>query len=332
MPTASAPHHEDAYRTVGIESYCTNLRVLCDLVERELSDSDATAAKPELDLARGLLAEDPPGASAPNHHARWRRIDEAELRLVALMPEPFLHAEMPARFARAEKLGVTGIADLKAAYEVVGATFEAKRRVAVALLQRMYDRYAERRMDRSERKVVDERMLDFAFWVFAGLVVLTLALGVAGDRLSATCVGEGGTPPGPIEVPCDFPYLWLMVWYFGVVGAFFSRFLEYRRQRIDLSWEDLTAGYSVGVTLGRLMIGGIGALLFYFLMRGDLLAGQLFLSDDGLGVWNDAGGLVAAEGFFRLFVWSAIAGFSERLVPERFDELSASSTKAGGTK
>lgn len=292
---------------------------------------DIALVRDELLKARRLLEIDDDSSIDRS----WRRIDEAELRLYGIMPRSFLQAEMTTQFARAERAGVVGRKELKGAYDVLDEakdpSFEQRRMIGLALLQRMYIRYGDRRIDRRERMVVDKRMVRTAAIVIGGLFLLTLVLTFTklrpddGWGLPAACLrsdGAGVTTP----IVCDFPMLWLVVVYFGVVGAFFSRFIEYRSHRLDLTWEDLKSSYSLWVTVGRLMIGAIGALLFYFLMRGNLLAGQLFLTDKTSPISDDGQTIISGE-FFRLLVWSTIAGFTERLVPDRFTEL-ASGTRA----
>ena len=78
------------------------------------------------------------------------------------------------------------------------------------------------------------------------------------------------------------------------------------------------------------MIGAFGAILFFFVMGGNLLAGQLFLTTD-FKLWDALpnGSSRPTQDFFRLLVWSTIAGFSERLVPDRFDEIANSAAPKG---
>jgi hypothetical protein len=99
----------------------------------------------------------------------------------------------------------------------------------------------------------------------------------------------------------------------------------------------------------RMMYGMIGAIIFYFMLRANLVAGSIFpdLSKIGIGeqiVWKltDQGlASVQANGTYvpagltilaptldlaKLLVWSFIAGFSERLVPDSLAQTESRAT------
>lgn len=348
--------------TEGARSYQSNLVVLCDQVKAELIGVAAgpgalTAAQTEtITKVAELLA------LPVINTADWSILNEAELRLVGIMPDQMVTAEMPSHFDRAVRLGVPEVVTLKAYFDKAESDGE-RRSIASVLLRRMYVRYTDRRVDRTERKQVDRRMGIFGFSILIGFlftVTLLLILGfatklncvppiepvavvspsaaepaVVPDAASDTGASQTGKP-SQAEVKamqglsCLTSVHWLVVAYFGVVGAFFSRFGEYRKARYTLGWEDLKAGYSSWVIFGRLMIGAFGAILFFFVMGGNLLAGQLFLTTD-FKLWDALpnGSSRPTQDFFRLLVWSTIAGFSERLVPDRFDEIANSAAPKG---
>lgn len=328
----------------GAVIYAQNLTVLSDLIERDLTGNPPVPLDPttmqQIALARGILkplAGPPPG---------WNAIDEAELRLFGVMPDGLLRGELATQVARAEILGVVGLDAIKAKLDDAALTEDDRRHMGIALLQRMYNRYEERRADRFERRKVDGRMLVIAFSVFAVFVMAVVLMILAG-MLGFDPMGQGAaeaaaqardgtlatTSLAPASLgaramrglACLSVFHLIVVPYFGVVGALFSRFIEYRTNRATLGREALWGGYSVPVTWGRLMVGALAALLFYFLVSGNLLNGEMFFDAKDAFLWvpSDTGVLFPNADFYRLIIWSAIAGFAEHLVPERFDTLAA---------
>ena len=327
----------------GSGTYVHNLRVLCDIVERQLlyPDPPTTPGQAiipitldpltmdQLTKARAILQ---PGPTP----IEWAAVDEAELRLFSIMPGGLLKVELATQVARAELLKVVGLGELKAQF--VGSNpplnEQGLRDLAVALLQRMYNRYDERRRDRGERRLVDVRMLYTTLCLFAAFLLMVTALIIAGisgfDPMGMADPDALPGTPVPLAIRAGrgiaflaVIHLWVVP-YFGMIGAMFSRFIEYRSKRVDLGTEDLWSGYSPYVTWGRLMIGALSALLFYFIVAGNLISGSMFFDTNLSFLMPGNGHMMSTfpnEGFFRLVIWSAIAGFAERLVPERFDEL-----------
>lgn len=295
----------------GRLSYRASLLVQADLLERQLQQP----ANPDCAAVRALLGN---GAAAPS----WDRINEAELRLLSIMTDDMLQGEMPSQFQRAFQLQLSEAAELQQKGSDPATTPEFRRQMMMTLLRRMYLAFTERRIDRAERLIVDRRMMVFALTlvlVFVAAVVIAILPGL----LPAWPLRPTGT--GPVAPGAAFADIrWLIVAYMGCLGAMFSRFVEYRAQRIDLRWEALNAGYSAPVIAGRLLVGAFAALILYCVMAGNLLAGQMFLSAAATDTPPDLAAQIPAETFYRLMVWSVLAGFAERLVPDRLDELAAS--------
>lgn len=115
---------------------------------------------------------------------------------------------------------------------------------------------------------------------------------------------------------------------FGVLGAYVSvsRRLQESGDRGDpiigalrLSEFGSTAVYSI-------VAGGIFALLLYYLLVSGLLSGELFPkfssnAVDGTRPQNPPGIPESTLSWARLIIWSFIAGFAERLVPDTLNRL-----------
>ena len=317
-------------------AYVHNLRVLSDIIERQLlypaGQTIPVVLDPltidQLTKSRTILSPNPVG---------WAAIDEAELRLFSIMPGGLLKVELATQVARAEILGVIGLDNLKAQFENASQPMndEDMRHCGVALLQRMYNRYDERRLDRAERRKVDGQMLVTTLSLLSAFLIVVAVLIYAGVARDFNPLGlSGPLPPTNPPVPPSLGakamrgmaylsviHLWVVP-YFGMIGAMFSRFIEYRTKRSTMGREELWSGYSLSVTWGRLMIGALAALLFFFIMAGNLLNGQMFIDGNtNFLIPSDNSANFPTTAFFRLVIWSAIAGFAEKLVPERFDEL-----------
>jgi hypothetical protein len=135
-----------------------------------------------------------------------------------------------------------------------------------------------------------------------------------------------------------------VVW-FGLIGAYLSQMFALHAVMKTIDYDALSNEFNVSAVVFRLMIGAIGALTMYFLIVGQFLGGELFPDWSGGSVVTRSAGAGegeasvtirrATEGaaspaatakavgrlsmeFAQLLIWSTIAGFSERLIPDRF--------------
>jgi hypothetical protein len=113
----------------------------------------------------------------------------------------------------------------------------------------------------------------------------------------------------------------------GALGAFFSRILNYQLRGKDLTIEVIYQYFHQNVMFMRMVVGAIGALVFFGLMCSHLVSGDGLPDFDKLGF--SAEGSFSAREFAKLLFWLFAAGFSERLVPSSLDQ--AVSKQAGDT-
>jgi hypothetical protein len=121
--------------------------------------------------------------------------------------------------------------------------------------------------------------------------------------------------------------------YLGIIGGFVSS--QRRMQKLSLDGDPLvsvfgfdSSGYYLWLSP---LLGGIFAIILYFMFVAGVFRGivfpEFFVSHpppgNGLSffafTWNTVP--VTSEEYAKLFVWSFLAGFAERLVPDSLDRL-----------
>lgn len=111
----------------------------------------------------------------------------------------------------------------------------------------------------------------------------------------------------------------------GVIGAFFSRLTRFEIDYSTLRFPDITKHYRLWVLVVRLLCGGIGAVIFYFLLRSGMLKSSLLPDWDALDMRHVPADpkLSPIAEWSKIMVWSFLAGFSERLVSSSLDKMAA---------
>jgi hypothetical protein len=104
----------------------------------------------------------------------------------------------------------------------------------------------------------------------------------------------------------------------GGLGAFFSRILNYQLRGKDLTIDMIYQYFHQNVMFMRMVVGAMGALVFFGLLSSHLLSGDGLPDFDKLGFGADTTKFSARE-FSKLLFWLFAAGFSERLVPSSVD-------------
>jgi hypothetical protein len=281
------------------------------------------AIDPEVDR---LLADCDPEART------FERLYEARLRLAALMEDDDVRLDAARRFAEAAQIGVPSATALEKEF-LAADTADAKRRkmVYMALLDDIHLRYQRRSLDRRERrqKAGILNLIGFVLTIPA-IIAMAYVLGPA-----------RGTDLDNLKTFIESLHIVAVIW-FGVIGAYLSQMFALHAAMRTIEYDALSTEFNVSVVVFRLMIGALGALLMYFLIVGQFLDGQLFPD------WADGKSWITTKNvgapiqdvvpggnrplatppsrpigtlskeFAQLLIWSTIAGFSERLIPDRF--------------
>jgi hypothetical protein len=297
----------DAHMAGLRASYARHVTQLPNLKSQRIEDL--------LDPQKTCHTGDPPDWNIPN---------EIEILLVQLKTGPDLDVALDSALLTAEKIGVPSFATL--AKRRAGLTDEKALQALLAkLLRDTHNRYAERRLEREERWKAAGRMARLGV-LLTGLVVgILIVLGLepafnlwgTDYKLDHLALARQNT------VVCVF---------FGILGAYLSRLIAFQNGTVKLSYDDLRYGYSGKFLFVRLLVGALSALIVYFVIAGRLIGGELFPQPEGLGgfgsLWQSYDGAKYSgptANFAKLIVWSFIAGFSERFLP---DSLSALETKS----
>jgi hypothetical protein len=109
----------------------------------------------------------------------------------------------------------------------------------------------------------------------------------------------------------------------GVVGAFFSRLTRFQTDFSGLRFAEITNNYRIWVLVVRLLCGGIGAIIFYYLLRSGMLKSAVLPDWAALDMSRPSSDpkLTPVTEWSKILVWSFLAGFSERLVSSSLDKI-----------
>jgi hypothetical protein len=271
---------------------------------------------------------DPNASAHKDNDTNWAIPNEIEILLARLLPPWEIDAELESAFATAQRIAVPSTEGLKK--RVVAATLpDEKQALLATLLRDTHNRYAARRSERIARRIVALRMARLGLWLTGLIVIVLLVFGFQPQfKINGTLHDLNyGDLAKHNTIVCVF---------FGILGAYLSRLIAFQNNAASQSFDDLENGYAAHFIFVRLLVGGLCALVLYFLIAGRLLAGELFpepIATEGEGfgaLWkfyDDKGVHYSGptSNFAKLIVWSFIAGFSERFLPDHLSALEAKS-------
>ena len=301
----------------------------------------------------------------------------AEKRLMPMLPIEVLDADAGRKFEIAAKRNLATTLRLRDRYS--GAKSEEEKRALHFELTDAIQYFFVTRVVTREAQQDASRRLNRLAWVlvlptFLGLALLYLAPAI-GDGLGNR-TGLWRDPLISSEVESDMHdflsryHLFAVMW-FGLLGAYFSRLIAFQQRSDQMDRESLESEFATGTILLRLVLGLVGAIIMYLILKAEMIGGTLFpewekfqfvdaptelLSGGAEKVPGTVGGDLglsadgsiqppeaqstaqtitpfqpAASGkepirliskdFAQLLVWSLLAGFSERLIPDRFRSI-----------
>lgn len=341
------PGCEEAAKVAEVIAHeWTSLRTLWDIASTNpgLTADDKAAIDARFPPA-------PPTVSGP---AEWVKLNEAS-QIVGryLLPEQ-LDIEYPILLSLAARRGLSNLDVHKKSAEFFepnangdavanGAAQAAKKCLAyLALLDDLQRDFIDTRNKRELRKEVARRLLGY------GCILLVVA--VLPFVILAVIATWQAPATGPGTLYSSNPVFGFgLVMAFGLLGAFFSRVTQFQTDSPALSFDQVMNSYRPDVLRVRLLVGMMGAMVFYFLMRSGIVGGTIFpkLSDVSLStvsVLQEANGdttvasskpeasgltiLLPSTELAKLLVWSFLAGFSERLVRNTLDTTVAKAEQA----
>lgn len=244
----------------------------------------------------------------------WPELHEIDLRLIELMPDPMVGAQFAGRRSQASAASLASAAALETEFNKNGQTADGRKAVLAQLAKDMQAAATLRRVNRKARKELTGKLNRLALLLFAAPIAFLLLYWVFFGLAGAA---------GRLHI-------FLVVW-FGVIGACMSRLIAI--QGADIDYDDLVSGFSTWGIGVRLIFGGAAALVLYLMITGHLLGGDIFPAKEfsvftrKIPAGKDWLVVVPSIDLAKLLVWSAIAGFSERLVPDQFTRLQGTLNK-----
>jgi hypothetical protein len=280
---------------------------LCVLADRKSLDLSGQGNTEKFDDKIFELLKD------TEDNIEWEKLYEAEQRLTHFLTDAEIVAETTRRLEEAEHLGVKSVPAIRTAFQN-STTSPERKALFASLLDDVHFRYLKRSLDRKTRRLAGSAIILFGTTIMFFTVLFLVALGF------------------PESAVFIYTHHMVLVLWFGIVGAFLSRVIVFQASLEKIDYDALRSGFSAWTIIVRLILGAFCAVIFAFLISGRLVDGALFpdiLALVGPPSTSEMKAMPIEErrlsfvdqNLAKLIVWSTIAGFSERLIPDRFANL-----------
>ena len=312
------PEGKDEHR----KALKADLQALWAWVKTQLSEEEKSkqvALMTELDALLAVTSDD----------FKWIEANKAQLLMLSLLPKHALDAQFRHAMENGRQSGMPMgkyHEDLVERLLKTGVTPEpqAKQEGYRAFLSELQQYFLNRRFRRKMRLEMAVTLLWFAGVIlfFAALPIAVFALAPQGDATSKVWFERNALVKDPI-------FCFGAALVYGILGAFFSRLVSFQSRLQTYGFEALLHNFSGKFVAVRCAVGMFGALIIFLLMRSGLLGGSMFVDQEDFAL-TKAGSI---QVFAKILVWSFVAGWSERLVPEtleRTESAANSAQKAGG--
>lgn len=273
--------------------------------------------------------------SAADPATAWDSLNLAEQLLARFLTPNQLKVEFDNLLGLAGERSLANLAVHQANTVLFDPPEEAARDAYLALLHDLQADHVQRRFRRA--LAGEAGHLLFRYGLILCLIAAAMLAVLAGGA-SWTVLKSNG-------------FLLLLVAVAGCVGAYFSRTMTFlgEARAGTTSFDSFTGSYVGRMMRLRIAYGMIGAVVFYLLLKSEIIGGTAFpdlnqvlplceVKAEAIKDAKDAQAcplpkqLHLGKDLASLLVWSFLAGFSERLVPETLTrtEGRAADNKPGG--
>lgn len=324
-----------------------SLHILWDIARADVSDA---SVKAKIDA---VFPKEPVWRSGPSE---WYNLNAASQLVGAHLTESQLGVEFQILLGLARNRKISNLAIHEKNAQIfdqpTASNLEQRRACYLALLDELQRLFINTRFNRALRQQTATRLMRTGVFVLGcAIVPFVIYFFILKGSVTPEKIADAQANGTHLLFSSTPVFGLLMVAAYGLLGAFFSRVMMFQTQLATIGFEDVMNTYQGRMIHVRLLYGTIGAIIFYFVLRSGIIGGSAFpdLSKISIGeqvVWKSAASSIepasdntklAASGLTilaptidlaKLLVWSFLAGFSERLVPETLEKTTA---KSNGT-